>query len=74
MQSWEESLKVPFDLESLLLKMLSSQNNSKNSYTERKAMHEPSRWAIFRNCSFDTTKNNFDYYRGIDCIKELCKN
>ena len=44
-----------------------------NSYTERKAKHETSDWTIFKNCLFDTTKNKFDYYRGIDCIKEFCK-
>ena len=73
----EKSLKASFviylDLECLLLKMLSCQNNPKNSYTERKAKDEPSGWAIFRRCSLDTTKNNFDYYRGMDCIKVLCK-
>ena len=53
--------------------MLSCQNNPKNSYTERKAKDEPSGWAIFTRCSLDTTKNNFDYYRGMDCIKVLCK-
>ena len=50
----EKSLKTPFviylDLECLLLKILSCQNNSKNSYTERKAIHEPSGWAIFTSC------------------------
>ena len=61
----EKSLKAPFaiylDLECFLLKMLSCQNNLKNSYTERKAKHEPSGWAVFRKCSFDTTKNKLDY-------------
>ena len=52
--------------------MLSCQN-PKNSYTERTAKHEASGWTIFTNCSFDPTKNQFDYYRGIDCIKGLCK-
>ena len=37
----EKSLKAPFviylDLECLLLKIISCQNNPKNSYTERKA-------------------------------------
>ena len=38
-------------------------------------MHEPSSgWVIFTNCSFNAAKNKLDYYRGIDCIKELCKN
>ena len=54
--------------------MLSYQHNLKNSYTERKAKHDPSGWAMFTKCSFDATKNKIDYYRGIDCIKMLCKN
>ena len=73
----EKSLKAPFvvylDLECLLLKMLSCQNNLINSYTERKAKHEPPGWAMFTKCSFDATKNKLDYYRGIYCIKILCK-
>ena len=36
-------------------------------------MREPPGWAIFTNCSFDGTKSKLDYYRGEDCIKELCK-
>ena len=70
-------LKDPFviclDLECLLLKMHSCQNNLENSYTEKKAKHEPSGWTIFTNCSFDKTKNKHDYYRGIDCIEVYCK-
>ena len=54
--------------------MFSCQNNSKNSYTERKAKYEPSDWTVFTNWPFDVTKSKLDYYRGIDCIKELCKN
>ena len=73
----EKSLKAPFviylDLECLLKNLQSYQNNPKNSYTERKAKHEPSGWAMFTRCSFDSTKNKLDYYRGIDCIKALCK-
>ena len=42
----EKSLKVSFtiyaDLECLLIKQQSCQNNPTESYTERKAMHEPS--------------------------------
>ena len=41
----EKSLKAPFtisaDLECLLIKEQSCQNNPKKSYTERKAKHEP---------------------------------
>ena len=42
----EKSLKAPFiiiaDLECILEKEQSCQNNPKNSYTERKAEHKPS--------------------------------
>ena len=41
----EKSLRTPFviytDLERLLLKQQSCQNNPNESYTERKAIHEP---------------------------------
>ena len=33
------------------------QNNPKISYTEKKAIHEPSGWVMFRSCSFDEKKN-----------------
>ena len=73
----EKSLKAPFviylDLECLLLKMHLCQNNPENSYTKRKAKHEPSGWTIFTNCLFDKIKNKIDYYRGIDCTEVLCK-
>ena len=73
----EKLLKVPFmisiDLECLLKRLQSCQNNPKNSYTERKAKYEPSGWAILTNFSFDKTKNTLDYYGGIDCIVVLCK-
>ena len=46
----EKSLKAPFtiyaDLECLLLKQQSWQNNPNESYTERKAMHEPLGYAL----------------------------
>ena len=47
----EKSFKVPFaiylDLECLLKKEQSCQNNPKKSDTEKKAIHEPSGWAVF---------------------------
>ena len=53
----QKSLKVPFtiylNLECLLKKEQSCQNNPENSYTDRKARHEPSGWAMFTKCSFD---------------------
>ena len=57
----EKSLKAPFtiyaDLECLLIKEQSCQNNPNESYTERKAKHEPSGYALSLICSFDKTKN-----------------
>ena len=73
----EKSLKAPFaiylDLECLLKKEQSCQNNPEQSYTEKKAIHEPSGWAMFTSCSFDEKENKLNYYRGKDCIEKLCK-
>ena len=73
----EKSLKVPFiiylDLESSLPKMHACQNNIEKSYTERKAKHKTSGWATIVKCSFDATKDRYDYYREIDCIEKLSK-
>ena len=71
----EKSLKSPFaiylDLECLLKKEQSCQNNPEKSYTEKKAKYEPSGWAIFTNCSLDEKENKLDYYRGKDCIEKI---
>ena len=82
----EKSLKVPFviylDLECLLKKEQFSDNNNndnnnnnnlKKSYTQKKAKHESSGWAMFTRCSFDRKENKLNYYRGKDCIEKLCK-
>ena len=37
-------------------------------------MHEPSGWALYKRCSFDKKEYKLNYYRGKDCIEELCKN
>ena len=67
----EKSLKAPFtiyaDLECLLIKEQSCQNNPNESYTERKAKHEPSGY------SFDSKENKNNVYKGKDCIKNFCK-
>ena len=64
----EKSLKVPAtiyaDLECLLEKKHSCQNNPEKSSTEKKVGHTPSGYSIFTSCSFDPTKNSLDYYRG----------
>ena len=60
------TLTVPFiiyaDLECLLKKEQSYQNNSKNSYTERKAKHKPSGYSLSLNCSFDEAKNRCRFF------------
>ena len=72
----EKSLKAPFtnfvDLEWLLIKEQSCQNSPNESYTERKAMHEPSRYALSLISSFDSRENKHNFYRGTDCIKSFC--
>ena len=54
----EKSLKTPFviyaDLECLLIKQQSCQNTPNESYTERKAIHEPCGYALFLVSSFDS--------------------
>ena len=58
----EKSLKAPFviylDLQCLLRKEKSCRNNHKKSYTEKKAKHEPSGWAMFTRCLFDEKEIN----------------
>ena len=73
----EKSLKAPAiiyaDLECLLEKMHSCQNNLEKSYTEKKTKHTPSGYSIFTSCSFDPTKNKLDCYKGEDCMESFCK-
>ena len=73
----ENSLKAPFiiyaDLECILKKEQSRQNNPKNSYTEREAKHKPSGYSWSLICSFDATKNRYNFYRGKDFIERFCK-
>ena len=58
----EKSLKAPFinyaDLERLLIRKPSCKNNPNESYTERKAMHEPCGYALSLISSFDSEKIN----------------
>ena len=72
----EKSLKAPFtiyaDLECLLIKEQSCQNNPNESYTERKAKHEPSGYSLNLVSSFDSKENKHNVYRGRDCIKRFC--
>ena len=61
-------------LECLLIKQQSCQNNPNESYTERKAIHEPSGYSLNLICSFDSKLNKHNFYRGKDCSKKFCSN
>ena len=72
----EKLLRTPFaiyaDLECVLLKQQSCQNNLDKSDTERKVIHEPSGYAKNLVGSFDSEQNEQSFYRGKDCIKKFC--
>ena len=76
------SFVIYADLECLLEKMHSFQNNPKKSYTEKKTMNTRSGYSLFTNCLFHSTawhsmelylmelcstKNKLECYRGKDC-------
>ena len=73
-------MKIPliiyadFDLDSLLEKISTCHNNLKKSSTTKINKHTPSGYSLFMHCSFDTTKNKLDYYRGSNCMKNFCLN
>ena len=72
----EKSMKAPFiiyaDLESLLEKVNICHNNPEKPSTTKINKHAPSCYSLFTHCSFDTTKNKLDYYRGKNCMKNFC--
>ena len=72
----KKSLKHPFiiyaDLECLLLKMNTCNNNLNKSYKTAKALHKPSGYSLLVSCSFDKLENKQTYYRGRDCMKRFC--
>ena len=73
----EKSMKLPFviyaDLECLLEKMSTCQNNPDKSSTTKINKHTPSGYSLFTHCSFDESKNKLNYYRGDDCMKKFCE-
>ena len=73
----EKSMKLPFaiyaDLECLLEKMSTCQNNPNKSSTTKINKHTPSGYSLFTHCSFNESKNKPNYYRGDDCMKKFCK-
>ena len=46
-------------------------NNPEKPSTTKINKHTPSGYSLFTQCSFDTTKNKLDYYRGKNCMKNL---
>ena len=74
----EKSLKTPFviyaDLECLLLKQQSCQNNPHESYTERKATHEPCGYSLDLVCSFDSKQNKTVFIEERIVLKGLVVN
>ena len=73
----DKSLEVLFmiyaDLECLLKMEQSSQNNPKNSYTDRKVIPKPSNYSFSLNCSFDEAKNRYKFYIRKDRIGRFCR-
>ena len=49
------------NLECLLIKQQLCQNNPNESYTERKAMHEPCGYALTLVSSFDSKQNKHSF-------------
>ena len=73
--SGEKSLKAPhifyIDLECLLVKTPSSQNNPEKSYTVRKAKQVPCGYSLDLVTSYDSNKDKHPFYKGEDCTKKL---
>ena len=73
----ENSIKIPFtiyaDLECLLAKMDTCENDPNKSSTAKIKKHIPSGYSIFTHCSFEEFKNKLNYYRGDDCMEKFCK-
>ena len=73
----DKSLKLSFiiyaDLECLLKKIDTCQNNPDLSSTTKINQHIPSGYSIYTSCSFDKSNNKLSYYRGEDCMRRFCK-
>ena len=72
----EKFMKVPFifyvELECILEKMSTCHNNPEKPSTTKTNKHTPSGYSLFTHCLFDNTKNILSYYRGEDCVENLC--
>ena len=67
------SFTIYADLECLLEKMSTCQNNPNKSSTTKINKHTPSGYSLFTNCSFNESKNKLNYYTGDDRMKKFCK-
>ena len=71
------SLKLPFiiyaDLECILKKIDTCQNNPDLSSTTKINLHIPSGYSIYTSCSSDKSNNELSYYRGEDSMRRFCK-
>ena len=62
------------DIEFLLEKIDTCNSNIETSSTTKvNNKQAASGYSLFTHCSFDTTKNEHNYYRGKDCMKSFCK-
>ena len=75
--SGEKSMKIPdtiyLDFESVLEKISTCNNNSEKSSPTKICKHTSCGFSLYSYCSFDTTKNKLDYYRGKHCKKMFVK-
>ena len=71
------SLDVPaiiyIDLERLLEKMRSCQNNHGKPYTKKITKHTPSGYSLFTNCSFDLAENRLHCYKEKGSIESFAR-
>ena len=62
------------DLECLLGKIDTCQNDPKKSFIEKKAKYKPLGYSWVTCCSFDNLKTEWSCYRGKNCMEMFCKN
>ena len=72
----KKSLKHAFviyaDLECLLFKINTCNNNPNKSYITVKALHKPSGYSLLTSSLFDKSENKQTYYRERNCMKRFC--
>ena len=72
----EKSMKAPSVIyagsECLLEKLKTCHTNPEKSSTAKIAEHKPFGYSLFTHCLSDVTKNKVDYYRGKDCMEDIC--